>query len=274
MNTNRKIINAISSARVPCWGNQKKYIAIHYLGVVGQAHDINPDGCGAHFYIYWDGTIYQRCSLDAVLWAVGTAGYYAQKHPVARNSNTISIEMCCKCDGDASSASDPRWYFTQETQEACAWLVAKLMREQGIPINNVLRHYDIVNKVCPAPYVANNKYRTSWTWGEFRSRVQEYFGGTGELELKPGMKVRLTQAIAIRDGVSTKAHAAGYVPYTQLSASAKKKASKKGKKAKLKSDTVIGVLETRKDYKGDTWIRIKSGWLPVIVGGKYRVTEA
>lgn len=93
-------------------------------------------------------------------------------------------------------------------------------------------------------------------------------------ELKPGMKVQLIQAIAIRDGVSSKAHAAGYVPYTQLSTSAKKKASRKGKKARLKSGTVVGVLETRKDYKGDTWIRIKSGWLPVIVGGKYRVTEA
>ena len=94
------------------------------------------------------------------------------------------------------------------------------------------------------------------------------------LELKAGMKVRLTQAVAIRTGVSTKTNAAGYVPYAQLSESAKKKASRKGKKARLKSGTVVGVLETRKDYKGYTWIRIKSGWLPVVVGGKYRVTEA
>ena len=65
----RKIINAVSTNKVPKWGNQKKYIAIHYLGVVGQNHDLSPDGSGAHFYIYWDGTIYQRCSLDAVVWA-------------------------------------------------------------------------------------------------------------------------------------------------------------------------------------------------------------
>ena len=63
-----KITNAISSSRVPAWGNQKKYIGVHYLGVVGQTHDLSSDGCGAHFYIYWDGTIYQRCSLDAVPW--------------------------------------------------------------------------------------------------------------------------------------------------------------------------------------------------------------
>ena len=168
-----KIINAVSSASVPLWGNKKQYLAIHYLGVVGQSHELASDGTGAHYYIYWDGTIYQRCSHDAIVWAVGTAGYYTQKHPYARNSNTISIEMCCKCDGDSTSADDPKWCFTEATQEACVWLVKKLRKELGIPAENVLRHYDIVNKVCPAPYVHNNKYRTIWTWSEFKSRISD-----------------------------------------------------------------------------------------------------
>ena len=43
--------------------------------------------------------------------AVGTAGYYTQKHPYARNANTISIELCCRCDGDSTRADDPKWYF-------------------------------------------------------------------------------------------------------------------------------------------------------------------
>ena len=166
-----KIINAISSKNVPKWGNAKKYIALHYLGVVGQNHDLTSDGCGAHYYIYWDGTIYQRCSHDAIVWAVGTAGYYAQKHAIARNANTISIELCCKCDGNSSSAEDKKWYFTEETQKAAVWLVQKLMQELSIPAENVLRHYDIVNKTCPAPYVHNNKYRTSWTWDEFKAKI-------------------------------------------------------------------------------------------------------
>lgn len=168
-----KVTNAVSNKNVPRWGNKKQYIAVHYLGVVGQDHELASDGTGAHYYIYWDGTIYQRCSHDAIVWAVGTAGYYTQKHPVARNANTISIEMCCKCDGNSANADDPKWYFTQETQEACVWLVKKLMKDLGIPAENVLRHYDIVNKVCPAPYVHNNKYRTSWTWSEFKARLTE-----------------------------------------------------------------------------------------------------
>ena len=47
----------------------------------------------------------------------------------------------------------------------------KLMKEQGIPAGNVLRHFDIVNKTCPAPYVHNNKYKTSWTWDEFKAKI-------------------------------------------------------------------------------------------------------
>ena len=166
-----KIINAISSAKVPKWGNTGEYLAIHYLGVTGENHDLDSDGCGAHYYIYKDGTIYQRCSHNAIVYQVGTAGMYTQKHPTARNANTIGIELCCNCDGNSKSAEDPKWWFTQETQEAAVWLVRKLMEELNIPSKNVLRHYDIVNKTCPAPYVHNNGYRGTWTWDEFKRRV-------------------------------------------------------------------------------------------------------
>lgn len=174
-----KIINVISDKNVPKWGNKKKYIAIHYLGVVGQNNKVEAGGYGAHYYIYWDGTIYQAAKHDAVLWQVGTAGYYTQKHPEARNSNTIGIELCVKCDGNASNPSDPYWYFTTETQEACVQLVKKLMQDLGIPASHVLRHYDIVNKHCPAPYVNNNKYKTSWTWEEFKARISCGSSGSG-----------------------------------------------------------------------------------------------
>ena len=178
--------------------------------------------------------------------------------------------MCCKCDGNAASAEDPKWYFTEETQEACAWLVAKLRREQGIPDANVLRHYDIVNKICPAPYVHNNKYWTSWTWAEFKDRVRYY---AGKMELKPGMKVKLTQNIAIRSGVSTKTRQAGYVKYKNLSASIKKKCKRlAGGKAQLKAGNVVEIRNVVVSYDGNIWIEIKSGWLPVYVKGVWRVT--
>ena len=160
-----------SKSYVPQWGNQKKYIVVHYLGVAGQNNKINSDGCGAHYYIYWDGTIYKAADHNAILWQVGTAGYYTQKHPYARNSNCIGIEMCPKCDGTGKYAEDPKWYFTEATQNACVQLVKYLMGQLGVGTDHVLRHYDVVNKYCPAPYVTNNKYKTSWTWDEFKAKL-------------------------------------------------------------------------------------------------------
>lgn len=174
-----KIIDntADNKSAVPMWGNKKKYIVVHYLGVVGQNNNIERssgrEGCGAQYYIYWDGTIYQAASDDAVLWQVGTAGgSYTQKHPEARNENCIGIEMCVKCDGDQSRA-DSNWYFTQETQEACIRLVKHLMEKYSIAQDHVLRHYDVVNKICPAPWVYNTGYLRTWTWEEFKSRLAQ-----------------------------------------------------------------------------------------------------
>ena len=45
-----KIINAISFASVPLRGNKKQYLAIHYLGVVGQSHELASGGTGAHYF--------------------------------------------------------------------------------------------------------------------------------------------------------------------------------------------------------------------------------
>ncbi len=170
-----KIIDVKSLSRpyIPAWGNAQKYIAVHYLGVVGQNNKISSDGCGAHFYIYWDGTVYQAADLSAILWQVGTAGYYTQKHPYARNSNVVGIEICPKCDGTGKYAEDPKWYFTEESQKACADLVQYLMKVMGVGTDHVLRHFDIVNKYCPAPYVTNNKYRTSWTWDQFKAKLSK-----------------------------------------------------------------------------------------------------
>lgn len=86
------------------------------------------------------------------------------------------------------------------------------------------------------------------------------------------MKVTLTQDIAIRDGVSTKSQQAGYVKYTQLSASAKKKCCRlSGNKAKLKKGSVVEVKKVTTAWDGSIWIQIKSGWLPVVIKDKYRI---
>ena len=168
----------ISPERVPKAGNLQEFIAIHYLGVNGENNSLETDGEGTHFYIYWDGTIYQAAGLDAITWHVGTAGSYTQVHPDAGNHNTIGIEMCAKCDGDPSKDEDPEWYFTEETQESCLLLTAYLMKIMNIHEDEVIRHGDIVDKWCPAPYFTNNRYKTSWTWDEFKSKLRTVYRET------------------------------------------------------------------------------------------------
>lgn len=48
------------------------------------------------------------------------------------------------------------------------------MDEYGIDINHVIRHYDVTGKICPAPYVNNDNYKTSWTWNQFKANLASY----------------------------------------------------------------------------------------------------
>lgn len=46
------------------------------------------------------------------------------------------------------------------------------MKDLNLDITHVLRHFDVVNKNCPAPYVYNNRYKGTWTWSEFLEAVK------------------------------------------------------------------------------------------------------
>ncbi len=123
--------------------------------------------------------------------------------------------------------------------------------------------------VAEKSYTRNYSSIDGYVWIQYGTDVEK------PPKLKAGMKVKLTQDIAIRDGVSTKSQQAGYVKYTQLSASAKKKCRRlSGNKAKLKKGNVVKVKKATTAWNGSIWIQIKSGWLPVVVKGKYRVQAA
>lgn len=160
--------------------NACEYVAIHYKGVVADDVGLYGSGYGGHFDIKHNGEIHQNAPITATIWAVGAAKPWTQLHPYARNNNTISIEANCFCDGNASSINDPKWYYTDATQESmarvAAWLLFDVLR---YPLNKqtieayLLRHGDITSKPCPAPYFAAAGYKTNWGWQEFKNRVFE-----------------------------------------------------------------------------------------------------
>ena len=128
-----------------------EFLALHYTAGHNDSaagnlrYFASPRGASAHYFVDRDGWR-QSVSDEDTAWSVGTAGIYTQKHPRCHNGNSISIEMCCWYDAG-------RYWLEDVVVANAALLTRKLMRKYGIPIENVLRHYDVVSKRCPAMWV-------------------------------------------------------------------------------------------------------------------------
>lgn len=145
-----------------------KYIVIHYVGATGDAkanceyYASKYIGASAHYYIGFDGQIWQSVLDENVAWHCGANEY---KHKECRNSNSIGIELCVrKKNTKTMNATDKDWYFEQITVDTAIELTKALMKKYKIKPQNVIRHYDVTGKICPNPYVYNH---TKHTWDEF-----------------------------------------------------------------------------------------------------------
>ena len=47
-------------------------------------------------------------------------------------------------------------------------LVKLLMKKYNVPAERVMRHYDVTGKICPKPFVENEK-----AWKEFKEKLSE-----------------------------------------------------------------------------------------------------
>lgn len=96
-------------------------------------------------------------------WSVGDKKYVNSKggslYGKATNKNTISIEMCSnlKKGFNGTYANHEGWYLTDETIAQCAKLVKILMKKFNIPLDRVVRHYDVSGKLCPGVIGWNNE---------------------------------------------------------------------------------------------------------------------
>ncbi len=98
-------------------------------------------------------------------WAVGDAkNKYSSGGSLygkATNQNTISIEICSTCNPATSvnigTANNPAWSFTDAVLDNAVWLAKVIMKKYNIPIDRVVRHYDISGKLCPGVIGWNNE---------------------------------------------------------------------------------------------------------------------
>lgn len=163
---------------------QIKYLVYHYTGNDGDTAMANARyyagtavQSSAHYFV--DDQQIVRSVPDLVTaWAVGgkkwadcpkTGG--GKLYGVCTNANSISIEMCdTKKDG---------WLMASPaTQERALALGRALMAKYHIPIERVVRHFDVTGKHCPAYFMEEK------AWAAFKSRLAE-----PEREEEPEMKM-------------------------------------------------------------------------------------
>lgn len=158
-----------------------KYIVVHYTANNGDTAMNNAKyfyntyrGASAHYFV--DENEIVRVVADSnTAWHCGTSGTY---YHACRNSTSIGIEMC-------SRISNGTYYFKDEVVETTAKLVKELMDKYNISIDNVIRHYDVTRKSCPAPYVNETE------WANFKAKVLAV--GKTEVNVQEEEKMEFTQ---------------------------------------------------------------------------------
>lgn len=142
-----------------------KGIVIHYTANPGTTaeqnrsyfeslKDTHETKASSHFVIGIDGEIIQ-CIPSAEI-------SYASND---RNNDTISIE-CCHKEKDGK--------FTKETYDSLVQLTAWLCGKFNVPVENVIRHYDVTGKECPLYFVEHED-----EWKQFKEDVQDYLDTYG-----------------------------------------------------------------------------------------------
>lgn len=146
-----------------------KYIVIHYTSNLGDTANNNAVyfhnnsiSTSAHFFVD-ENEVWQSVNPINTAWHCGGGLQGSSGHSfykICTNSNSIGIEMCL---------NDRNGNIRYGTIDKCIELTKQLMREYNIPIDKVIRHWDVVGKDCPEPMIGNNNK----LWNDFKSRLKE-----------------------------------------------------------------------------------------------------
>ncbi len=154
-----------------------RYLVIHYTGNDGDTdannaryYRDNVVKASAHYFVD-DDSITRSVEDLGIAWAVGgkkwtdcarTGG--GTLFLTANNYNTLSIELC-------DNRRDGQIMATEATLERAAELARALMEKYNIPIERVIRHFDVSGKHCPAYFM------DAAAWEAFKGRLTPA-GGT------------------------------------------------------------------------------------------------
>lgn len=157
--------------------NTIKYIVIHYTANDGDTALSNAKyfakgnrGDSAHYFV--DGNnIVQSVEDNYVAWSVGGSKYSdcsktggGKFYGICNNSNSINIELC-------DDIRNGNIYPTEAAISNAIDLVCRLMEKYNISSNNVIRHFDVNGKRCPAYWCGDSQKNAKWQ--DFKSRLEE-----------------------------------------------------------------------------------------------------
>ena len=193
------IYNPLSVHITPSKGRAIKYLAIHFTAgssskegrAMATKRAFETRDASADFCVDDRDIVQFNPDLKRYYcWAVGDAKKQttggAKFSCFATNSNTISIEICSSCRSGylTSVPNHEGWYFTEDALNNAVKLAKFLMKQYGITIGHVVRHYDITGKLCPGMVGWNDGYvmskdgkmkkyqNNSEQWNAFKARLK------------------------------------------------------------------------------------------------------
>lgn len=115
-------------------------------------------------------------------------------HGIARNSNSIGIEICSSNKkGKMTYSNDKDYYFTDKVLANTLRLIKQLMKEYNIDAEHVIRHYDVTGKLCPGIIGWNYDSKDESKWMAFRQQIRALTE-----EFKPYTVVVDTEVLNVR----------------------------------------------------------------------------
>ena len=156
-----------------------EYIVIHYTANNGDTAKGNCNyfannivKASAHYFVD-ENSVWQSVAEKDTAWHCGgvlqgSGGHMFYKK--CMNSNSIGIELCSRKD------SNGNYYFKEQTLKNTSELVRDIMKRRNIPIERVIRHYDVTGKICPAPLINETE------WKKFKQMIK------GDFKMFPDVK--------------------------------------------------------------------------------------
>lgn len=150
-----------------------KYIVWHYTANDGDSDEANGNyfngknrNASAHYFVD-DDSITISVPDNYIAWSVGGNRYSnykttggAKLYGIAKNANTLNIELC-------DTKKNGKYDVSDKTLANAIALTKDLMKKYNIPIENVIRHFDVTGKSCPAYYVDET------AWNNVKNKIKK-----------------------------------------------------------------------------------------------------